>query len=77
MPDPVETLRYAEQAGRCVEVTMYNGDRHFSGVHSVDEESGTFSLFAPQFYGDMTTRTELRLDDIVSLTLTGTPWRTE
>lgn len=74
MPERAETLKFAQQAGCAVKVTLYNGEEHFGGVHSVDEAAGTFSLFTPRGYGDETTRTEFDLGDIVSVSVTATPW---
>lgn len=74
--DQVENdLRYAQTSGVCVDVTLVNGERLLSGVHSVDEDDDSVSLYAPQHLGDNTTRKRIYLTDIVSLTVTNVRWR--
>jgi hypothetical protein len=78
MSTPTEDLQFAEQRGLCVEVTLLNGEHYpATGVHNVDHENGYASLYAPQYLGDETTRTRIRLDDVESVTvLTDVPWTT-
>jgi hypothetical protein len=53
---------------------MFDGQRFQSGVADVDEETGLFSLYTPQTFGDTTTQVRLKLDDITSLTVTDIQW---
>ncbi len=69
-----DDLRFAQQTSVCVEVHLLNGQRHFTGVESVDEENGLVSLYQPQDMGDKSTRIRIRLDDITSLTVTDVRW---
>jgi hypothetical protein len=65
-----DDLRFAHQADVCVEVFLLNGQRMLTGVHSVDDESDTVMLYNARHMGDTTTRVRVRLDDIMSLTVT-------
>jgi hypothetical protein len=78
MTTPSDDLRFAEQRGLCVNVTLLNGQHYdAAGVHDVDDEQGYASLYTPQYNEDETTRTRIRLDDIESVTvLTDLPWTT-
>ena len=69
-----DDLQFAQQAGVAVEVHMFDGQRFQTGVADVDEETGLFSLYTPQTFGDTTTRVRLRLDDITSLAVTDIQW---
>lgn len=74
MDTAIEDLELAAAAGLCVDVTMQDGQHHMTGVHAVDEEAGTFTLYRRQTFGDEASRIELRLEDIESLSVTDTPW---
>jgi hypothetical protein len=75
MSTPTEDLRFAEHRGLCVNVTLLNGEQYVAaGVHSVDDENGYASLYTPEYMGDETTRTRIRLDDIESVAVLGMPW---
>lgn len=66
-----DDLKFAEQSGVCVEVTLLNGQQYPpTGVHGVDEENGWVSLYQPQYMGDETTRVRIWLGDIASVTVT-------
>ena len=69
-----ENLRFAQQAEKCVEITMTTGQKFMTGVHDVDEDQGLFTLYTPQHMGDETTRTTLHLADIASLSVTEISW---
>ncbi len=70
------TLRTAKDAGLCVDVTMDDGTHYMTGVHGVDGDAGTFTLFDRQTFGGEAETIELALDEVGSVTLTETPWRT-
>lgn len=69
-----DDLQFAQQAGVAVDVRLFDGQRFQSGVADVDEETGLFSLYTPQTFGDTTTRVRLKLDDITSLAVTDIQW---
>jgi hypothetical protein len=69
-----DDLRFAQQAEVAVDVHMFDGQHFQTGVADVDEESGLFSLYTPQTFGDTTTRVRLKLDDITSLAVTDVHW---
>ena len=69
-----DDLQFAQQAGVAVDVHMFDGQHFQTGVADVDEETGLFSLYTPQTFGDTTTRVRLKLDDITSLAVTDIQW---
>lgn len=69
-----DDLQFAQQAGVAVDVHMFDGQHFQTGVVDVDEETGLFSLYTPQTFGDTTTRVRLKLDDITSLAVTDIQW---
>jgi hypothetical protein len=69
-----DDLRFAQQAGVCVDVRLLSGEQYLTGVESIDDEEGWVSLYTPQYMGDETTRARIRLDDITSLTVTDVRW---
>ena len=66
----VEDLRFAQQARVAVEVTLFDGQKFFTGVHDVDEQVGIVSLYEPQTFSDATTRRRVHLADIKSVVVT-------
>lgn len=70
-----DDLRFANQVGKAVQVTLYDGrDFKLVGVHEVNEDEGWVTLHTPQTMDDQTTRTRVRLEDINSLTVTDVAW---
>ena len=69
-----DDLQFAQQAGVCVDVRLFNGQHYFTGVESVDEENGLAGLHTPQDLADTSTRVRIRLDDITSLSVTDVRW---
>jgi hypothetical protein len=73
-----DDLRFAEQSGLCVEVTLTNGQQYGpTGVQSVDEENGWAILYQPQYMGDETTTVRIWLPDITSVTVTDVRWSSD
>lgn len=70
VPGVVEDLRFAQEARVAVEVTLFDGQKFFTGVHDVDEEVGIVSLYEPQTFSDATTRRRVHLADITSVVVT-------
>jgi hypothetical protein len=70
VPGFVDDLRFAQQARVAVEVTLFDGQKFFTGVHDVDEEVGIVSLYEPQTFSDATTRRRVQLADITSVVVT-------
>ena len=70
VPGIVEDLRFAQQARVAVEVTLFDGQKFFTGVHDVDEDVGIVSLYEPQTFSDATTRRRVQLADITSVVVT-------
>jgi hypothetical protein len=68
--DWADDLRFAQQAGVCVDATMKNGERYFTGIHEVDEESETASLYGSTYPGDVTSTRRINLRDIASVVVT-------
>jgi hypothetical protein len=68
--DWADDLRFAQQAGVCVDVTMKSGERYFTGIHEVDEESETASLYGSTYPGDVTSTRRINLRDIASVVVT-------
>jgi hypothetical protein len=66
----VQDLKFAQQATVAVEIRLYTGESLLTGVHSVDEDTDTFVVYAPQTMGDDTTRRRIGLNDIQSITVT-------
>ena len=66
----VDDLRFAQQARVAVEVTLFDGQHFFTGVHDVDEQIGIVSLYEPQTFSDATTRRRVQLADITSVVVT-------
>lgn len=66
----VDDLRFAQQTRVAVEVTLFDGQKFFTGVHDVDEQVGTVSLYEPQTFSDATTRRRVQLADITSVVVT-------
>jgi hypothetical protein len=69
VPFPEDDLKYAKTVQRAGEVSLVNGETLFTGVHEVNEEEGFVTFYAPQTFGDATTR-KVPLDLIASLTVT-------
>ena len=67
-------LKFAQITGYCVDVWMRNGQHYVTGVQSVHDEQGTAYLYDPQNFGDETTRTRIRLSDVVALRLSNITW---
>ena len=70
VPGVVEDLRFAQEARVAVEVTLFDGQKFFTGVHDVDEDVGIVSLYEPQTFSDATTRRRVQLADITSVVVT-------
>ena len=70
VPGFVEDLRFAQQARLAVEVTLFDGQKFFTGVHEVDEPVGVVSLYEPQTFSDAATRRRIQLADITSVVVT-------
>jgi hypothetical protein len=74
----VDDLRFAQTAQNFVEVRTLSGDKFLTCVHDVNEEEGYVSLYAPQTFGDRTTRRKVPLDHITSVVVqTDMPCPTE
>lgn len=70
----VNDLRFAQQAGVCVELTTHTGERFMTGVHAVDDTAGFVSLYAPQTFGDDGTTRKVDLDLVSSVVVTDVGW---
>jgi hypothetical protein len=77
MSGMVDDLKFAQQAKVAVHLTLLNGEHLLTGVHSVDEEDGTVSLWNPQTLAGDLTRRRIRIDDIVTLTVTDVDYTME
>jgi hypothetical protein len=66
----VDDLRFAQERQKAVEVTLFDGQHFFTGVHDVDEPVGVVSLYEPQTFSDGTTRRRVQLADITSVVVT-------
>jgi hypothetical protein len=71
----VDAFRRAQAAGVAVDVRLTNGEKLLKGVHDVKEREGIVSLYAPMTLDDRTTMREIRLDRIVSVSVTDVRWQ--
>ena len=69
-----DAFRRAQATGVAVDVRLTNGEKLLKGVHDVKEREGIVSLYAPETLDDRTTTREIRLDSIVSVSVTDVRW---
>jgi hypothetical protein len=67
-------FRRARDEGVAVEVRLLSGERLLKGVHGVDEQEGSITLYDPQVKGDKETTSKIRLDQVASVTVTDLLW---
>jgi hypothetical protein len=67
-------FRRARDEGVAVEVRLLSGERLLKGVHGVDEQEGSITLYDPQVMGDRETTRKIRLDQVASVTVTDVLW---
>jgi hypothetical protein len=70
----IDDLKYAQATGMAVKLTTLVEQIGYIGVHSVNEEEGFVSLFAPVTLGDDTTTRKVALDAIIEVTVTDVSW---
>jgi len=70
MANHIDNLKFAWSAGVMIRLSLLNGEQLLSAVQSIDEVGGMVSLHDPQSMDDPYTRRDVRVDDIVSSSVT-------
>ena len=66
----IDNLKFALAGGVMIRLSLLNGEHLLSAVHSIDEDGGLVSLYDPQSMDDLNKRRDIRVDDIVSSSVT-------
>lgn len=69
MTTHVDDLKFAKATAMAADIEMFNRTKYLTGVHEVDEEVGTATIYAPTTFGDAATR-RISLADIMSVSVT-------
>ena len=66
----IDNLKFALSAGVMIRLSLLTGEQLVSAVDSIDDDGGMVSLHDPQAMSDPYTRRDVRVDDIVSSSIT-------